>query len=139
MNIFFKIKASYSKDRKYLFCNCCFVYGDIVVGDYEQTVLAETLKISFEDLLLKLEDYELIRVDENNIEDVFNVFSDDINRSCLPTFIESFDGDFGILCNINNKESLIIKKWGCVDIIKIEINKKDYIDLILDALKKIDN
>lgn len=135
---FFKIKAVPANDGSNLFCNCCLVHEDIIVGDYEQKVLAATLKMSFKDLLLKLDNYELICVNDD-IEEVFKNLATDINNSCLPTFVESFDGDFGIFGNVNNKESLIIKKWGEVDLIKIEISKKDYAALVLDALSKITN
>ncbi|ASG17908.1 hypothetical protein DU258_13030 [Salmonella enterica subsp. enterica] len=137
MNSFCKIKTFLSIDKKYLFCNCCLSFGKIIVGDYEQIMLASTLKMSLEDLLIKLKHYKLICIDEQNLEEIFDSISNDISNSCLPTFIESFDGDFGILCCINKKEFLIVKRWQDSDLIKIEISKNTYIGLISDALNEI--
>ncbi|HHV7555009.1 TPA: hypothetical protein ACUNL9_002904 [Salmonella enterica] len=137
MNNFFKIKTFLSTDKKYLFCNFCFSFGDVVVGDYNQVVLASTLRLSLEDLLFKLRRYKSIHIDEHNLAETFGSISDDIKNSILPTFIESFDGDFGILCYVNGKELLILKKWQRSDLIKIEINKDAYINLIINALKEI--
>ncbi len=138
MNNFFKITTFLSNDKKYLFSNCCFLSNDIVIGDYEQTVLAGTLKLSFTDLLDRLMNYKLINFNSNEINKFFNIFSGDINNSCLPTCVESFDGNFGILCFINNEEYLVVKKWDCPILIKVKINKQDYIDCVLKAIKKID-
>ncbi|EDZ31018.1 hypothetical protein SeW_A0366 [Salmonella enterica subsp. enterica serovar Weltevreden str. HI_N05-537] len=41
------------------------------------------------------------------------------------------------MCYVNGKEFLILKKWQCSDLIKIEINKDAYINLIVNALKEI--
>ncbi|HGP2217883.1 TPA: hypothetical protein ACLGTG_004994, partial [Salmonella enterica] len=76
------------------------------VGDYNQVVLASTLRLSLEDLLFKLRRYKSIHIDEYNLAETFCSISDDIKNSILPTFIESFDGDFGILCYVNGKEFL---------------------------------
>lgn len=139
INTSFRIKTFLLPDGKYIFCNCCFLFGEIIIGDYEQPVLAGTLRLSLEDLIHRLRDYELIHTDNHNLKEVFNSISDDVSMSCLPTFVEIFDGDFGMLCYVNKQEFLIIKKWRCMDLIKIEISRDEYIDLLINALKEIPN
>lgn len=137
MNASFKIRNFVSLDRNYIFCNFCFLFNGIVVGDYEQTVLANTLRLSLSDLIFRLNEKELICVNSNNMKKIFDSISNDVCNSCLPTFVESFDGDFGMCCHLNGEEFLIIRKWQCTDLIKVKISRGEYIDLIINALKKI--
>lgn len=137
MDFFFKIKTFLSNDQEYLFCNCCFLCNNYVIGDFDQTVLAESLKLSFDDLMMRLSNSKLIKVKYDEIDIVFDFLFEDINNSCLPTFIESFDGDFGIFCSIDEVEYLVVKKWGSSKLIRIKVNKKDYIKIIQNAIDKL--
>lgn len=137
MNIFFNIKTFFSNDNDYLFCNCCLFCDEYVIGDFEQTVLADALKLSLDDLLIRLANSSLIKVNYNEVNTVFDSLSENIYNSCLPIFIESFDGDFGILCSINDVDYLVIKKWNSSKLINVKMKKKDYITSIQNAIDEL--
>lgn len=137
MEKFFKLSITTSHDSEYLFCNCIFLFGEITLGDHEQTVLANTLSLSLKDLISRLSADNIFCCD-GNIEDTFDYLSDNINNSCLPTYVEPFDGDFGLFFRIDNENFLVLRLWNKSDLLKVRLNKDDYIQEISSTLKKLD-
>lgn len=137
MNASFEINIFPSIDNNYLFCNCFFKYGKTVVGDYEQVVLVNSVEMSLNDLIDKLNNYGIPSLDNGDIKERIKHLEEDISNSCLPTCIESFDGDFGVLCKMDGDDYLIIRVHETHELIKIRINKESYIKIIQDGLNKI--
>lgn len=136
MNNLFKIKTFLSNDRQYLFCNCCFISNEHVIGDYKQIALAETMELSLTDLADKLANYKPIKCSCSEISYVFKNISDNIYNSCLPICVEPFDGYFGFFCEINDVEYLIVKELDTAEYTRIKISKREYLDCVNKAMRQ---
>ena len=95
------------------FRNAGFFFETVVVGDYEQVVLAKILLSAFEDLVSRLDRLELVACSQDDMEDaICSTLQRDMKNSCLPLGIESFDGDQAIFVNVSGQSFILIKPWG---------------------------
>ncbi|MGG5342195.1 hypothetical protein [Enterococcus sp. AZ192] len=123
---------------EYDFCQINLSLGNESIGDYEQFILAGTLKLSLDELLLKLKKTPTIICTYNNIENLMkkNFFSFPEN-SILPVGIESFDGDFAIFVNINMKDYLLYQTYNGTNYSVYPLNKKEYTESIRQVLNNL--
>lgn len=137
---FICLDVSRSDDGEYFFSKICFDFNGVVVGDFERKVLLGSLILSLADLLEKMTSSEIKEINKTDVLPTFNYLFEDVNQSMIPTYVESFDGDFGVLLKINCTDFLVVKKWNEISLVYIEIRKEHYADCIknvLDYLKDL--
>ena len=131
---FIRLNIVPSNNEAYAFTNVCLEFGNRRIGDFSQLVLINTLILSLDDLLDRIENGVVIVGAKNEIAKLFYSYFDDLNKSAIPIFTEAFDGDAGLLFKIDGEEFLIIKKWKERDLIYIKTTHKSYADAIKSCL-----
>ncbi|BDR55709.1 hypothetical protein KIMC2_02710 [Xylocopilactobacillus apis] len=135
---FVHLKNLPSFDNKYVFAECFFQFGDAVVGDPDVRVLADSLKLSFDDTILRVNHHDNIFCNAENLVNQLSILSENVlKNTVLPTCIESFDGDIGFFIYYNNQEFLVVKTWGTEDFMFIQMSKADYLKQLEQAVKEL--
>ena len=135
-----KLDVELSTDRQYVFSRCEFVFGSVNVGDYEQLMLAKSLLLALEDLVVRMNNFEPIECAMDDLENVLsNTIREDIRNSCLPLGVEAFDGDEAVFVDVHKKSFIIIKPWASTTCFTEELSISQYCSMIetsIDELKE---
>lgn len=130
-----ELEVDLSIDQRYIFSQCRFFFETVVVGDYEQVVLAKILLSAFEDLVFRLDRLELVACSQDDMEDaICSTLQRDMKNSCLPLGVESFDGDQAIFVNVSGQSFILIKPWGACKVFSERLSVSQYRSSIVSAI-----
>ena len=119
----------------YEFCQICLELGAHTIGDFEQRVVAGTLKLSLDELLVKLERNPIIICEYQKLAHLLEQKRFSFPEySVLPVGIESFDGDFAMFVSINMEDYLVFKAYDRARHSIIRMKKEDYIQQVKQVL-----
>ncbi|UVK84392.1 hypothetical protein LOY46_06750 [Pseudomonas sichuanensis] len=107
-----RIDTFKSDDGSFCFTQCCLIFGDVTVGDYDQLMLVGALDGALKDLFERAKVNEPIQLTACQLKARIQEAEADIRNSFLPIGVEGFDGDFIGFVRIDDHESMVVKLWG---------------------------